>query len=81
MVSFMNIMSLLNNTHSRKYHNLLSKSVHFGHELLKNRPKHLQFVLISLILWLYPFYIYECFSYMSIILNIFFYVYNVKFMF
>ena len=77
MVSFINIMSLLSNTHFKKYYNLFWKAIYFGHELLKNRPKHLQFVLISLILWLYPFYIYECFSYMSIILIFFFFNFTV----
>ena len=37
MISFMNIISLLSNTHSRKYHNLFWKAVYFGHKLLKKK--------------------------------------------
>ena len=40
MVFFMNIISLLSNTHSRKNYNLFWKAVYFGHKLLKNRSKH-----------------------------------------
>ena len=33
---FMNIMSLLNNTHFIKYHNLFWKNIYFGHYLINN---------------------------------------------
>ena len=40
IVFFMNIISLLSNTYSRKYYNLFWKAVYFGYKLLKNRSKH-----------------------------------------
>ena len=40
IIFFMNIISLLSNTYSKKYHNLFWKTIYFGHKLLKNRSEH-----------------------------------------
>ena len=37
----MNIMSLLSNTNTKKYHILFLKATYFDNELLKNRPKRI----------------------------------------
>ena len=70
-IIIINIMLLLSNIHSRKYHILFLKSFYFGYEMLKNRPKHPQFMPILLIYFgFYSFHTFEYFSYMSIISNI-----------
>ena len=37
---FMNIILLLSNKYSKKYHNLFWKAIYFGHKFLKIRSKY-----------------------------------------